>query len=160
MCVAQTMVLFLSLSGSGRGYLNIYKKVQQQCWKEWAGWHAKEGVLNSAISASTLADFLVHLFRVGLAWYTICITVLLFHPFCSLIVITNYYPIISKLMHCFSLQHPLHINGLIHWMLNVCYLCNEVGIWPFFLLILNFLGIWLLFKHFLQWAFLCNFAAH
>ena len=46
-------------------------KVYQQCWKEWAGWCAQQGVPNNAISASKLADFFIHLFRVGLAWCTI-----------------------------------------------------------------------------------------
>ena len=32
-------------------------KVYQQCWKEWAGWCAQEGVQNNAISAPKLADF-------------------------------------------------------------------------------------------------------
>ena len=37
-------------------------KVYQQCWKEWAGWCAEQGLLNNAVSASTLANFLLHLF--------------------------------------------------------------------------------------------------
>ena len=48
-------------------------KVYQQCWKEWAGWCAQEGVQSNAISTPKLADFLVQLFRVGLAWPTACI---------------------------------------------------------------------------------------
>ena len=42
-------------------------KVYQQCWKEWAGWCAQQGVPNNAISAPKLANFLVHLFQVSLA---------------------------------------------------------------------------------------------
>ena len=46
-------------------------KVYQQCLKEWAVWCAGECVINSAISTPKLANFLVHLFRVGLTWHTI-----------------------------------------------------------------------------------------
>ena len=47
--------------------INVY----QQSWKEWTGWCAGEVVPNNAISSPKLADFLGHLFRVGLAWHTI-----------------------------------------------------------------------------------------
>ena len=56
-----------------------------------------------------LADFLVHLFRVGLAWYTIGI----YHSAVSAFLEPHYlhkatnHPFISKLMHHLSLQHPL-----------------------------------------------------
>ena len=40
-------------------------KVYQQCWKEWAGWCAQQGVPNNAISAPKLANFLLHIFQVG-----------------------------------------------------------------------------------------------
>ena len=43
----------------------------QQCWREWAGWCAQQGLPNNAISAPKLANFLLHLFQVGLAWHTI-----------------------------------------------------------------------------------------
>ena len=46
-------------------------KVYQQCLKEWTGWCTQQGVPNNAISAPKLANFLVHLFQVGLAWHTI-----------------------------------------------------------------------------------------
>ena len=46
-------------------------KVYQQCWKEQEGWCAQQGVPNNAISAPKLANFLVCLFQVGLAWHTI-----------------------------------------------------------------------------------------
>ena len=68
--VVQTEVLFHSLLGSGRGDSRIYDKSYQQCQREWAGCSAQEGVANNAISAPKLADFLVYLFRVGLAWHT------------------------------------------------------------------------------------------
>ena len=46
-------------------------KVYQQCWKEWASWCAQQGLPNNAISTPKLANFLLHLFQVGLAWHTI-----------------------------------------------------------------------------------------
>ena len=42
-------------------------RVYQQCWKEWARWCAQQGLPNYALSASKLANFLLHLFQVGLA---------------------------------------------------------------------------------------------
>ena len=45
-------------------------RVYQQCWKEWAGWCVQQGLPNNAISAK-LANFLLCLFQVGLAWHTI-----------------------------------------------------------------------------------------
>ena len=46
-------------------------KVYQQCWKEWIRWCAQQGVPKNAVSAPKLANFLLHLFEVGLAWHTI-----------------------------------------------------------------------------------------
>ena len=83
-------------------------KVYQQCWKKWAGWCAQQGVTNSAISAPKLANFLVHLFQVGLAWWTIgmyhsAISAFLEH---RRIHKGSNHPVISKLIHQFYLQHP------------------------------------------------------
>ena len=47
-------------------------KVYQQYWKEWAGWCAQLGLPNNAISAPKLANFLLHLFQVGLTWCWCC----------------------------------------------------------------------------------------
>ena len=44
-------------------------KIYQQCWKEWAGWCARQGLPNNAISTPKLANFLLHLFQVGQAWH-------------------------------------------------------------------------------------------
>ena len=52
------------LSGSGRGNSSIYNAGLP------VGWCAQKGVPNSATSAPKLADFLVHLFRVGQDWHT------------------------------------------------------------------------------------------
>ena len=65
------------------------------------------GLLNSAISAPKLADTLVHLFRVGLAWYIVRV----YHSVISSFLELNCHHkssnhlIISKLMHHFYLQH-------------------------------------------------------
>ena len=83
-------------------------KVYQQCWKEWAGWCAQQGLPNDAISASKLANFFLHLFQVGLVWHTIGI----YHSAISAFLQTHhihkasYHPVILKLMHHFYLQHP------------------------------------------------------
>ena len=44
------------------------RKIYQQYFKEWAGCCAQEGVPNNVISAPEVADVLVHLFMIGLAW--------------------------------------------------------------------------------------------
>ena len=92
-------------------------KVYQQCWKEWAAWCAQQGLQNDAISAPTLANFLLHLFQVGLAWHTIgiyCSTISAFlepHQFHK----ASNHPVISKLMHHFYLQHPLSHKHFDPW---------------------------------------------
>ena len=53
-------------------------KVYLQCWKEKAGWCAQEGVQNNAISVPKLADFVLHLFRVGLIWLPLVFTIIAF----------------------------------------------------------------------------------
>ena len=70
MCVAEIRVHFLSLPGSGRGSLSVYDKSYQQLWKEWTRWSPLEGEPN-IFSVPKLADFLVHLFRVGLSWQSL-----------------------------------------------------------------------------------------
>ena len=83
-------------------------EVYQQCWKEWAGWCDQEGVPNNAISAPKLAVFLVHLFRVHLAWYTID----MYHSDISAFLKPHHHQktfshsIISKLKYNFYLQCP------------------------------------------------------
>ena len=83
-------------------------KVYQQCGKEWTGWCAQQGVPNNAISAPKLANFLVHLFQVGLAWHTIGI----YHSAISAFLEphclhkASNHPVISKLMCHFYLQCP------------------------------------------------------
>ena len=83
-------------------------KVYQKCWKEWAGWCAQQGLLNNAISAPKLANFLLHVFQVGLAWCNIGI----YHSAMSAFLDPHQlhkasnHPIIAKLMHHFYLQCP------------------------------------------------------
>ena len=82
-------------------------KVYQQCWKEWAGWCAREDEPNNAISAPKLAGFLVHLFKVGLAynWYILFCHFCLFLEPHHLHKASNH-PAISKLKHPFYVQCP------------------------------------------------------
>ena len=83
-------------------------RVYQQCWKEWAGWCARQGLPNNALSAPKLANFLLHLFQVGLAWCTIGIYRSAISAFLQphhIHKVSNH-PVISKLMHHFYLQHP------------------------------------------------------
>ena len=83
-------------------------RVYQQCWREWAGWCARQGLPNNASSAPKLANFLLHLFQVGLAWHTIGI----YHSAISAFLEphrihkASNHPVISKLMCHFYLQHP------------------------------------------------------
>ena len=83
-------------------------RVYQQSWREWAGWCARQGLPNNAISAPKLANFLLHLFQVGLAWHTIGV----YHSAISAFLEphrihkASNHPVISKLMHHFYLQCP------------------------------------------------------
>ena len=71
MCVVQTRAPFLCLSGGGGGNLSLQS---EQCTNN-AEKNGLNGVLERvykiAISTIILVEFLVHLFRVGLAWHTI-----------------------------------------------------------------------------------------
>ena len=121
-------------------------KVYQQCWKEWVGWCAWQGVLNNAISGPKLANCLVHLFQVGLAWHTIGNIILLFLPFWSLIVFTRLLIILLFQNKCVIFIYSiLLINILILGMLSICYLCWKVGHPLLLSLPLNLLGRLLLF---------------
>ena len=83
-------------------------RVYQLCWKEWTSWCAQQGLPNDAISASKLANFLLHLFQVGLAWHTIGI----YHSVISAFLEPHHihkasnHPVILKLMCHFYLQCP------------------------------------------------------
>ena len=101
-------ILFLSLSGNGRGNLSMHVKGLLAMLEEWAGWCAQKGVPNNAISATKLADFMVHLFRIGLVWHTVGN----YHSGISAFLEPHHlhkvsdHPTISKLMCHFYLQHP------------------------------------------------------
>ena len=82
-------------------------KVYQQCWKEWASWCAQQGLPNNAISASKLANFLLHLFQVALAWHTIGIYHSVISAFWSLLSFTRLLIILSSQTNAsFYLQCP------------------------------------------------------
>ena len=82
--------------------------VYQQYWKEWAGWCAPQGLPNNAIPFPKLANFLLHLFQVGLAWRTIGIYRSAISAFLEPHIIhkASSHPDILKLMCYFYLQHP------------------------------------------------------
>ena len=71
MCVLETGVLFLNLSGSGRCDSSVYDKKLLAMLEGMGHLVCSRGCTNSTFSAPTLADYLVYLFRVGLAWHTI-----------------------------------------------------------------------------------------
>ena len=83
-------------------------KVYQQAWKEWAGWCAQQGVSNNAISTPKLANVLVLLFQVGLAWHTIG----MYHSAISSLLEphhlqkASHHTVISKSMCHFYLPNP------------------------------------------------------
>ena len=56
MCATQTGVLLVCQALAGATQASTLE-VYQQCWKEWAGLCAQQGVLHNAISAPKLAYF-------------------------------------------------------------------------------------------------------
>ena len=107
MCAMQRGILFLHLSGGGRGNLSIYVKGLPAVLEGMGRLVCLIGCTNNAISAPKLANFLVHLFQVGLAWHTIgvyCSAISAFLELHHLHKASNH-PVISKLMHHFYLQH-------------------------------------------------------
>ena len=84
-------------------------KVYQQCWKEWVGFCAQNSASNNTISAPTLANSLLDLFRARLPWCTIGIYLLAIPAFVEPHHHhkTTDHPIISKLMCIFYLNCPL-----------------------------------------------------
>ena len=109
MCVMQTGVIFFRLLGSGgRQLKHLSQMSTSSIGKEWSGWCVQQGVPNNAISAPKLANVLVHLFQVGLAWCTIGI----YHSAISAFLEPYHlhkasnHPVISKLMCHFYLQCP------------------------------------------------------
>ena len=70
-------------------------KVYQQCWKEWAGWCARQGLPNNAISAPKLANFCYIFFRLD-CWCTIGIYHSAISAFWSLISFTRLLLILSS----------------------------------------------------------------
>ena len=104
-------------------------KVYQQCWKEWASLGAQQGLSNNAISAPKLANFLLHLFQVGLAWHTIGI----YHSAISAFLESHQihkasnHPVILKLMCHFYLQCPPSHKHFDPW--DVEHLLSLLEIW-------------------------------
>ena len=83
-------------------------KIYQQCWKEWAGCCAQQGLPISALSATKLANFCYICFRLAWPGIQLVYIVLLFLLFLEphwLHKASNH-PVISKIMCHFYLQHP------------------------------------------------------
>ena len=109
---------------------------------EWVGWYAEEGVLNNAISAPKLADFLVHLFRVDLAW---CMIGIYYSAICAFsephhLHKPSNHPVISKLISHFYLQHGPSCKCFDPWDVEFCSLCWRVGHQLLLSLLLNLPG--------------------
>ena len=119
-----TLLLLRDKSSPVVGVTQALQQSYWQFWKELPGWCTWEGVPNNAIYFPKLAEFLVLLFRIGLAIIgiyhsAISASLELHHHYKA-----SNHPIISKSMHHFYLQHPYHINILIHGMSNGCYPCS------------------------------------
>ena len=125
MCVMQTRVLLLSLSGSGGGNSSIYIKGLPAVLEGMGRLVCSTGCTKQCHLCSYIANFLLHLFQVGLAWHTIGI----YHSAISTFLEphrlhkASNHPVISKLMHSFLFTASSFINVLILGMLNICYLC-------------------------------------
>ena len=109
-CVLHTQWLSSSVCQVVAGVTRVpTRKVYQQCLMEWAGYCAQEGIPNNATSASKLAEFVVHLFKLRLVWHTIgtyhSVISTFLEPQHHLHEASNHH-IISKLMHHFYLHHP------------------------------------------------------
>ena len=105
------------------------KIYQQQCWKEWTGCFAQEDVPNSVISPPKLADVLLNLLRVGMAWcftgtYHSTILVFFFLETHHHEHKASNHPNISNLMYHIYMQHPpthKHFLSLVHGILLSMY---------------------------------------
>ena len=95
MCATQTGVLFLSLSGSGGGNSNVYIKGLPAVLEGVGQVVCSTGFAKNVLSAPKLANFLLHLFQVGLAWCTIGIYHSTISAFWSLIAFTRHLIILS-----------------------------------------------------------------
>ena len=93
----KTRILSLSMSGSGGGNQNVCNESIPAMVKEWASCCAQEGVPSNAISIPKLADFSVHLLRVGLAWHKIGIYYSVISAFWNLIIFMKLLIILSSL---------------------------------------------------------------
>ena len=65
-------------------------RVYQQCWREWAGWCARQGLPNNAISAPKLANFCYICFRWDWPGIPLVSIILLFLHFRNLIAFTRH----------------------------------------------------------------------
>ena len=80
------MFCSLSLSGSGGDNWSIYNNGLPTMFERMGQLLCLRGILNSGFSAPKLANFLLHLFRVGLLIIQFLLTILIFQPFWNLII--------------------------------------------------------------------------
>ena len=147
MCVKQTRVLFLSLSGSGGGNLSIYIKGLPAVLEGMGRLVCVTGFTNQCHLCPLINKFFVTFVSgwPGLA-YNWCIS---FWYFCFLephcLHKASNHPVISKFMYHFIYSALLLISILILGMLSVCFLCWRVGHLLLLSLLLSLLGRLLLF---------------
>ena len=141
MYVVQTRVLFLGLSGSSGPDSSIYYKSLPAVLERISQLVCSRGLHNNVNSVPKLAEFVVSLFRFGLAWHTIGI----YHSAISAFIepqphhkVSNH-PIISKLMHYFYLQLPPSYKQFNPWGVE-CLLVLLESWAPACSLITNLLG--------------------
>ena len=124
----QTGVLFLSLSGGGRGNSNVYVKGLPAMLERMSQLVGSIGFTKQCHLCPKLANFLLQLFQAALAWHTIGI----YHSAISAFLEPHWihkasnHPVISKLMHHFIYSILLPVNIFILGMLSVCYLFWKV----------------------------------
>ena len=94
------------------------------------------------MSAPKVTDFVVHLFRVCLAWHTVGI----YHSAISTLLEpyhfhkASYHPAISKVMHHFYLQHPTSHKHFDPW--NVEHLLSLLERWALASSLITFKLAW------------------
>ena len=105
MCVMQTGVLFLSLSGSGRGNFSIYIKGLPAVLEGMGRLVCSTGCTKQCHICPKLAHFW---YIFGLVWHTIGIYCSAISTFLEPLDVhkASSYPVISKLKHHFYLQCP------------------------------------------------------
>ena len=100
-------------------------KSYQQCWKEWAFWCAWEDYQTMSFLSLELAEYLVLLLRVGLAWCTFSID----HPAISAFLEPHH--------HCKASNHPVISKVMLHLYLQETFMQTfwPMECWMFLILV-------------------------